>query len=108
MSKILLIVENKLLLSTLRQFQKRAIGAVAHSILIILYQVLKTKQPYRELGADYLDRIKAAQLKRYLLQRLENLGLQVTVQDREKAPPTKWSIHSGPSSGRCVRKRSLP
>ena len=73
-----------------RKGKKRAIVAVAHSILIILYHVLKTKQPYRELGADYLDRINAAQLKRYFVKRLENLGLQVTVQYVEKAaaPPT--------------------
>ena len=55
--------------------------------LIILYHVLKTKQPYRELGADYLDRINAAQLKHYFVKRLENLGVQVTVQDIEKAAP---------------------
>jgi len=70
-----------------RKGKKRAIVAVAHSILSILYHVLKTKQPYRELGADYLDRINAAQLKRYFVKRLENLGLQVTVQDIEKAAP---------------------
>jgi transposase len=70
-----------------RKGKKRAIVAVAHSILIILYHVLKTKQPYRELGADYLDRINAAQLQRYFVKRLENLGLQVTVQDIEKAAP---------------------
>ena len=61
------------------------IVAVAHSILILLYHVLKTKRPYRELGADYLDRINAVQLKRYFVKRLENLGLAVTVQNIEKA-----------------------
>ena len=49
--------------------------------------MLKTKQPYRELGADYLDRINATQLKRYFVKRLENLGLQVIVQNIEKAAP---------------------
>jgi transposase len=73
-----------------RKGKKRAMVAVAHHILLILYHVLKTKQPYRELGADYLDRINAAQLKRYFVKRLENLGLQVTVQhvDKAAAPPT--------------------
>lgn len=70
-----------------RKGKKRAIVAVAHSILIILYHVLKTKQPYCELGADYLDRINATQLKRYFVKRLENLGLQVTVQDIEREVP---------------------
>jgi hypothetical protein len=49
--------------------------------------VLKSKQPYRKLGAEYLNRINAAQLKRYFVKRLENLGLQVIVQNREKAAP---------------------
>lgn len=70
-----------------RKGKKRAIVAVAHSILSILSHVLKTKQPYRELGADDLDRINAAQLKRYFVKRLENLGLQVIVQNREKTAP---------------------
>ena len=42
--------------------------------------MLKNKQPYRELGADFLDRRNAEHIKRYLLKRLERLGLQVTVQ----------------------------
>ena len=58
----------------------------------ILYHVLKTKQPYRELGADYLDRINAAQLKRYFVKRLENLGLEVTVQDIKKTAPYRLEV----------------
>jgi hypothetical protein len=45
------------------------------------------KRPYYELGADYLDRIKADQLKRYFLKRLEQLGVQVTVQIQENVSP---------------------
>jgi transposase len=67
-----------------RKGKKRAIVAVAHSILVIVYHVLKTTQPYRELGVDYFDRTRAVQLKRYLVKRLENLDLQVTVQSREE------------------------
>ena len=57
--------------------------AVAHTILISLYHMLKTKQIYRELGADFLDRRHADQVKRYLLKRLERLGVVVTVQSIE-------------------------
>ncbi|MBS3887127.1 MAG: hypothetical protein KGZ41_03280 [Dethiobacter sp.] len=28
--------------------------AVGHSILVIAYQILKNRQPYRDLGANYL------------------------------------------------------
>jgi hypothetical protein len=70
--------------------KKRAIVAVAHTILVMLYHMLKTHQPYRALGADYLDRLNADYLKRSLLKRLERLGLQVTVQsiDRPLALPS--------------------
>jgi transposase len=66
-----------------RKGKKRAIVAVAHTILVSLYHMLKTKQPYRELGADFLDRRNAENIKRYLLKRLARLGLQVTVQSSE-------------------------
>ena len=66
-----------------RKGKKRAIVAVAHTILVSMYHMLKNKQPYRELGADFLDRRHAENVKRYLLKRLERLGLQVTVRSVE-------------------------
>ena len=45
--------------------------------------MLKNKQTYRELGADFLDRRHAEHVKRYLLKRLERLGVVVTVQSIE-------------------------
>jgi hypothetical protein len=47
------------------------------------YATLRTKQVYREPGAEYWDRRNAEYLKRYLLKRLERLGGAVTVQRRE-------------------------
>src|SRR5262249_40346523 len=61
-----------------RKGKKRAIVAVAHTILVSVYHMLKTKQAYRELGAESLDRRNAEHLKRYLLKRLERLGVTVT------------------------------
>jgi hypothetical protein len=63
-----------------RKGKKRAIVAVAHTILIILFHMLKNQQPYRDLGVDYFDRRNLEQLKRSLIRRLERLGLQVTLQ----------------------------
>ncbi|MBI3302753.1 MAG: IS110 family transposase [Deltaproteobacteria bacterium] len=70
-----------------RKGKERAIVALAYTILVIADQVLTTKWPYRELGADYLDRINADHLKRDLLNRLERLGLQSTGQSPESAAP---------------------
>jgi transposase len=62
-----------------RKGKKRAIVAVGHTILVIVFHMLKNHQPYRDLGADYFDRRNAEQLKRTLIRRLERLGLQVSV-----------------------------
>lgn len=62
-----------------RRGKKRALVAVAHSILTIIHRMLTTGQPYREVGADYFDRIERARLERYHLKRLEQLGCKVTV-----------------------------
>jgi transposase len=66
-----------------RKGKKRAIVAVAHTIVVSRYHMLKNQQPYRELGADFLDRRNAENIKRYLLKRLERLGVQVTVRSVE-------------------------
>ena len=70
-----------------RKGKKRAIVAVAHTIVVSMYHILKNKQPYRELGADFLDRRNAEHVKRYLLKRLERLGLHVTVRSAEDTAP---------------------
>ena len=57
--------------------QKRASLAVAHTILVIAYHLLKNKVRYHELGGDYFDRIRTAGLKRYYLKRLEQLGVSI-------------------------------
>ena len=68
-----------------RKGKTRASVAVAHTILLSLYHMLKTKQPDRELGADFLDRRHATQVKRYLLKRLERLGGIVTIPSMESS-----------------------
>jgi prefoldin subunit 5 len=49
-----------------RRGKKRAIIAVAHTMLIIAYHLIKEKTHFVELGADYVDeRRREAQLKYY-------------------------------------------
>jgi len=57
----------------------KALIAVAHTLLVIVYHVLKTQQPYHELGADYFDKLQQAQLERHHVRRLEQLGYTVTL-----------------------------
>lgn len=63
-----------------RRGKKRAAIAVAHSILVIAYRMLRDGTAYRDLGGDYFDKRNKAQLQRHLVKRLEGLGLQVAVQ----------------------------
>ena len=66
-----------------RRGRKRAIVAVAHSLLVIAYCLLSRHEPYRELGGDYFDRQRPAATAKRLVQRLEHLGYLVILQ----APP---------------------
>ena len=63
-----------------RRGVKRAVMAVAHTMLIIGYHMLKTGQGYYELGGNYLEQINKVQLQRYFVKRLQRLGLKVTVE----------------------------
>ena len=69
-----------------RRGKKRALMAVGHSILITAYHILKDQREYKDLGRDYFDRLDPDRLQRYLVRRLESLGLQVTVRRRETTP----------------------
>ena len=63
-----------------RRGVKRAIVGVAHSILVIAYHLILRKEPYRELGADYFDRLKPQATANRLARRLEKLGYRVTME----------------------------
>jgi transposase len=63
-----------------RRGKKRALVAVGHTLLGIIYAVLKKKGTYQELGADYLDRQDKEKLTARLLKRLEKLGVKVAVE----------------------------
>jgi len=52
--------------------------AVGHSILIIIYQMFETGQPYQEKGATYFDERDQQRVQRRLVARLERMGYQVT------------------------------
>jgi transposase len=68
-----------------RRGKKRALIAVGHSLLIVIYHVLKNKTGYKELGADYFDKLNAKRLVPYLVKRLENIGYEVNLVPCQKA-----------------------
>jgi transposase len=62
-----------------RRGKKRALLAVGHSLLVIVYHVLKHNVEYKDLGPDYFDRLEPERLRRYLVKRLQKLGYEVTL-----------------------------
>jgi transposase len=63
-----------------RRGKKRAAIAVAHSILVIAYYMLRDGTEYRDLGGDYFDKRNKEKLQRNLVRRLEGLGLKVMLE----------------------------
>jgi len=63
-----------------RRGLKRALMAVAHTVLVIGYYILKSGEGYRELGAQYLEQSHKEQLQRYFVKRLQRLGLRVSLE----------------------------
>lgn len=68
-----------------RRGKKRAIIAVAHSLLIVIYCIVKQARTYHELGGNYFDQLHAERHKRYFVKRLEALGFQVNLVSAEQA-----------------------
>ena len=68
-----------------RRGKKRALIAVARTILQSSYFMMKRGTHYEDLGADYYDRRDPEGLARRLAKRIEKLGFAVTVQPLSKA-----------------------
>lgn len=65
--------------------KKKALVAVAHTLIVIIYHVLDRKNAYVELGADYYDRQHPEKKRKYLVRQLEALGYKVTLEHHPAA-----------------------
>jgi hypothetical protein len=65
--------------------KKKAIVALEHRVLVIIYHVLRTKKTYADLGPDYFDQRDLMRVERHHIQRLEQLGYSVTLTPKEAA-----------------------
>jgi transposase len=71
-----------------RRGHQKAIMAVAHQILIVIYHMLRNGTPYAELGATYYDEKRKPAVTRYLVERLQRLGYVVTLEVPMEPDPT--------------------
>ncbi len=68
-----------------RRGRKRALVAVGHTLLVIMYHVLRRGTTYQELGPHFLGQLEPERLARHLVKRLEALGHKVTLEPRPAA-----------------------
>lgn len=63
-----------------RRGANRAAVALAHTILVIIYHMLKRGTPYQELGATHYDERHKEAMVRRTVKRLEGLGYKVSIE----------------------------
>ena len=63
-----------------RRGNKRAIVAVAHSMIVIIYHMLKRGERYQDLGGDYFDRRRKESVVNRLMRKIQSLGYMVHVE----------------------------
>jgi transposase len=68
-----------------RRGKKRAIIAVARTILQAAWHILKEDVEYKELGGDYFDRLQQEATAQHLVKRLERLGYVVELKSHAAA-----------------------
>lgn len=61
--------------------KQRALVAVGHSILVIIYHVLAKQSSYQELGGDYFDKQNLESQRKLYVRKLESLGVKVTIEE---------------------------
>ncbi len=62
-----------------RRGHKRALGAVKHSILTVIWHMLQSGEIYNDLGGDYYARRDPERQTRRLVAQLQRLGHNVTL-----------------------------
>ena len=63
-----------------RRGSKKAAVAVGHSILVIVYHLLRDRRSYEDLGGNFFDERDRHMVQKHLVRRLERLGYQVELQ----------------------------
>ena len=69
-----------------RMPKQKALGAIAHRLLVMSYHLLSRRVPYAELGSAPLDHQQVERQRRRLVEQLATLGVQVMIQEGAMAP----------------------
>ncbi len=68
-----------------RMPKQKALGAIAHRLLVICYHLLSRRVPYAELGNAPLDHQPVERQRRRLVEQLKTLGVKVTIEEGMQA-----------------------
>jgi len=63
--------------------KKKSLIALAHTMLVSIYHMIKKKEPYKELGADYLENLHKDRTVKRLKKRIESFGYTVALSEVE-------------------------
>jgi hypothetical protein len=64
-----------------RRGANRAAVAVGHTILKICYYMIRDRSHYRDLGANYFNKLNKQDIVRRTVKRIESLGFKVTLEE---------------------------
>ena len=64
-----------------RMPKQKALGAIAHRLLVMSYYLLKRRVPYAELGSVPLEQPQIERQRRRLVEQLTTLGVKVTIEE---------------------------
>ena len=64
-----------------RRGANRAAVAVAHSLLTIMYHMLKRREPYRERGPMHYEQRRRSAVAKQSIRKLESLGYKVSIKE---------------------------
>ncbi len=63
-----------------RRGKQKALVAVGHTLLVIVYYLLLREEDYQDLGGNYFDERDRQAVQKRLVRRLENLGYHVVLE----------------------------
>lgn len=86
-----------------RRGNRKALIAVAHRILIIIWNIIREGDVYRERGGNFFDRLNPLSTARKLSRRLENIGFTVALAAHNITSVTAAIAVPAEVCGKCNR-----
>jgi transposase len=90
---------------SIRKGANRAIVALAHHMVVVIYNLITRKEEYVEFGGDYYDRRNKPKVVARLLKRLQNLGYEIDLREVPAAADSALSSEASIASPEAPLKK---